>query len=114
MGKESRHPEFIKEIEQQFGFDKPPHKRFLFMMGNFLRFDFGDSVFRVRSVLHLVVVMLPVSFSLGLDRLCWHCLQAMKLRSLENWNKVQKSLASKAQLKLANQLRSEYTQPNKI
>ena len=59
-------PEFIKEIEQQFGFDKPPHKRFLFMMGNFLRFDFGDSFFRDRSVIQLVVDKLPVSISLGL------------------------------------------------
>ncbi|MCY4487406.1 MAG: microcin C ABC transporter permease YejB [Deltaproteobacteria bacterium] len=59
-------PEFIKEIERQFGFDKPPHVRFFLMMGNFLRFDFGDSFFRDRSVVQLVMDKLPVSISLGL------------------------------------------------
>ena len=59
-------PEFIKEIERQFGFDKPPHVRFFLMMWNFLRFDFGDSFFRDRSVVQLVMDKLPVSISLGL------------------------------------------------
>ncbi len=59
-------PEFIKEIERQFGFDKPAHVRFFLMMWNFLRFDFGDSFFRDRSVVQLVVDKLPVSISLGL------------------------------------------------
>ena len=59
-------PAFIREIEQQFGFDKPVHERFLAMVGNFLRFDFGDSFFRGRSVVELVVEKLPVSISLGL------------------------------------------------
>ena len=59
-------PEFIKEIERQFGFDKPAHERFLLMIGNFLRFDFGDSFFRDRSVVQLVLDKLPVSISLGL------------------------------------------------
>ena len=59
-------PEFIREIERQFGFDKPAHQRFFLMMGNFLRFDFGDSFFRDRSVVQLVADKLPVSVSLGL------------------------------------------------
>ena len=59
-------PEFIKEIERQFGFDKPAHERFFLMMWNFLRFDFGDSFFRDRSVVQLVLDKLPVSISLGL------------------------------------------------
>ena len=36
-------PEFIAELERQFGFDKPPLERFLLMMWNYLRFDFGES-----------------------------------------------------------------------
>lgn len=59
-------PEFIKQLEQQFGFDKPPLERFLDMMGNYLRFDFGQSYFRSISVLDLVKEKMPVSITLGL------------------------------------------------
>jgi len=59
-------PEFIKELERQFGFDKPLHERFLLMMGNYLQLDFGRSYFRDRGVLQLVLEKLPVSVSLGL------------------------------------------------
>ncbi len=59
-------PELIKELEKQFGFDKPLHERFFKMMGSYLRFDFGKSYFRDESVFHLVVSKMPVSVSLGL------------------------------------------------
>ncbi len=59
-------PEFIKRIERQFGFDKPVHERFWLMMGNYIRFDFGESFFRDRDVLDLVLDKMPVSISLGL------------------------------------------------
>jgi microcin C transport system permease protein len=59
-------PEFIKQLEKQFGFDKPAPERFVRMMGNFLRFDFGQSFFRDRSVIDLVLDKMPVSISLGL------------------------------------------------
>jgi microcin C transport system permease protein len=59
-------PEFIARIERQFGFDKPAHERFFLMMGNLLRFDFGQSFFRDRSVVDLVLDKMPVSISLGL------------------------------------------------
>jgi len=59
-------PAFIAELEKQFGFDKPAYERFLLMMGNFLRFDFGKSFFRDRSVVDLVIDKMPVSISLGL------------------------------------------------
>ncbi|EYS90956.1 hypothetical protein X471_01090 [Bartonella bacilliformis str. Heidi Mejia] len=36
-------PEFIAKLEQKFGFDKPPLERYLTMLGNYLRFDFGES-----------------------------------------------------------------------
>ena len=38
-GAQGLDPEFIKEIERQFGFDKPAHERFFMMMGNYLRLD---------------------------------------------------------------------------
>lgn len=59
-------PELVKEIERQFGFDKPAHERFLQMIRNYLVFDFGDSFFRDRSVVDLVLDKMPVSISLGL------------------------------------------------
>ena len=59
-------PEFIAELEQQFGFDKPPLQRFLLMIWNYARFDFGESYFRDVSVLALIGEKLPVSISLGL------------------------------------------------
>jgi len=65
-GAQGLDPEFIREIEKQFGFDKPAHERFFLMMGNYIRFDFGDSFFRDRSVMALVIDKMPVSISLGL------------------------------------------------
>ncbi|RLA33410.1 MAG: microcin ABC transporter permease [Gammaproteobacteria bacterium] len=65
-GAQGLDPEFIAQLERQFGFDKPAHERFFLMMGNYLRFDFGDSFFRDRSVIDLVLDKMPVSISLGL------------------------------------------------
>ena len=65
-GAQGLDPEFIKQLEKQFGFDKPPHERFLLMMRNYLTFDFGKSYFRDISVLQLIKEKLPVSISLGL------------------------------------------------
>lgn len=64
-GAQGLDPEFIAELEKQFGFDKPPLERFLKMMGDYLRFDFGNSYFRDTSVINLINEKLPVSISLG-------------------------------------------------
>ncbi|OUS34363.1 microcin ABC transporter permease [Rhodobacterales bacterium 56_14_T64] len=58
--------EFIKELEEQFGLDKPPLQRFFIMLGNYARLDFGESYFRKIGVLELVMEKMPVSISLGL------------------------------------------------
>ena len=58
--------EFIKELEKEFGFDKPAHIRFAQMMWNYIRFDFGESYFRSLSVVDLVIEKMPVSITLGL------------------------------------------------
>ena len=58
--------DFIKELEIQFGFDKPPLERFLNMMGDYLTFDFGESYFRSISVIDLILEKMPVSITLGL------------------------------------------------
>jgi len=59
-------PDFIEDLKKQFGFDKPPLQRFLQMMGDYLRFDFGESYFRSIRVTDLVLEKMPVSISLGL------------------------------------------------
>ncbi|MBT8455251.1 MAG: microcin C ABC transporter permease YejB [Rhodobacteraceae bacterium] len=59
-------PEFIAQLEAEFGFDKPPLERFLNMMWNYIRFDFGESYFRSISVVDLVLEKMPVSITLGL------------------------------------------------
>ncbi len=89
MGARGLPPEFIAELEQQFGFARivcaegftgkpsiaapeckkemiPATERFFTMMGRYLRFDFGESHFRSIGVLELVKEKLPVSITLGL------------------------------------------------
>ncbi|CAA9429206.1 MAG: ABC transporter, permease protein 1 (cluster 5, nickel/peptides/opines), partial [uncultured Ramlibacter sp.] len=56
----------IEEIRQLYGFDKPPHERFLQMLGQFARFDLGRSFYQHKDVWELVKEKLPVSISLGL------------------------------------------------
>ncbi|MBT7259735.1 MAG: ABC transporter permease subunit, partial [Desulfobacula sp.] len=65
-GAQGLDPEVIAEIEKRFGFDKPIHVRYFKMLKDFFFFDFGDSLFRGRSVVELIVERIPVSVSLGL------------------------------------------------
>jgi microcin C transport system permease protein len=65
-GAQGLDPEFIKQLEAQFGFDKPAVERFAAMLWNYVRFDFGKSYFRDVEVLTLIKEKLPVSISLGL------------------------------------------------
>ncbi len=62
-------PELIKELEKQFGFDKPAHVRFFQMLKNYFSFDFGDSFYQDVPVVDLVIERLPVSLSLGVATL---------------------------------------------
>ena len=59
-------PAFLKELEREFGFDKPPVERFLNMLVKYATFDFGRSFFKDRPVVDLVLEKMPVSISLGL------------------------------------------------
>lgn len=65
-GAQGLDPEFIAKLEKMFGFDKPPLERFLLMMKNYLTFNFGDSYFKDRSVIGLIIEKMPVSISIGL------------------------------------------------
>jgi microcin C transport system permease protein len=59
-------PELIRQLERQFGFDRPAPERFVRMIRSYLVFDFGTSFFRDRRVIDLIAEKLPVSVSLGL------------------------------------------------
>lgn len=65
-GAQGLDPQIIKDLEKQFGFDKPAHERFLLLIWNYARFDFGRSYFHDARVLDLVIQKMPVSISLGL------------------------------------------------
>ncbi len=58
--------DLIKELEKQFGFDKPIHERFVKMLKDYLIFDFGKSYYKDKTVLELIKERMPVSISLGL------------------------------------------------
>lgn len=47
-------PEVIAEITHRYGFDKPLHVRYFTMLWSYIRFDFGNSLFRSASVIGLI------------------------------------------------------------
>jgi microcin C transport system permease protein len=65
-GAQGLDPQFIKELEKQFGFDKPAHERFFKMLVDYSTLNFGKSYFRDAPVLALIAEKLPVSITLGL------------------------------------------------
>ena len=65
-GAQGLDPELIAELERMYGFDKPAHERFLQMIGQYVRFEFGESFYRDQRVIDLVKEKMPVSISLGL------------------------------------------------
>ena len=58
--------ELVKELEKQFGFDKPAYIRFAKMVKDYAMFDFGKSFYRDKTVGNLILERMPVSVSLGL------------------------------------------------
>ena len=65
-GAQGLDPEFIKELERMYGFDRPAPERFWIMLKNYVRFDLGESYYRNISVIKLIGEKMPVSISLGL------------------------------------------------
>lgn len=59
-------PQVIKIIEKRYGFDKPLWVRYLTMLRDYVTFNFGDSLFKGRSVMALIIERIPVSASLGI------------------------------------------------
>jgi microcin C transport system permease protein len=65
-GSQGLDPKFIKELEQQYGFDKPAWRRFLILVRDYSTFNLGRSYYRDTPVITLIGEKLPVSMSLGL------------------------------------------------
>jgi microcin C transport system permease protein len=65
-GAQGLDPEFVKELEALYGFDKPAHERFFVMIKNYIQFDLGTSYYRDVAVTDLILEKMPVSISLGL------------------------------------------------
>ena len=59
-------PKLIKDIEKQYGFDKPAPERLWLMLKSYAQLDFGNSFFRGKSVIDLILEKMPVTISLGL------------------------------------------------
>ncbi|AYF49261.1 microcin C ABC transporter permease YejB [Pseudomonas fluorescens] len=59
-------PKLIKDIEKQYGFDKPAPERLWLMLKSYARLDFGNSFFRGATVTDLILEKMPVTVSLGL------------------------------------------------
>ncbi len=58
--------DLIKDLEKQFGFDKPAHVRFFKMVKDYAIFNFGKSFYQDKTVGQLIAERMPVSVSLGL------------------------------------------------
>lgn len=58
--------DLVKELEKQFGFDKPVHERYWKMIKDYAAFNFGKSYYKDKTVWKLIVERMPVSVSLGL------------------------------------------------
>lgn len=58
--------DLVKELEKQFGFDKPVHERYWKMIKDYAAFNFGKSYYKDKTVWELIVERMPVSVSLGL------------------------------------------------
>jgi peptide/nickel transport system permease protein/microcin C transport system permease protein len=56
----------VDQLKKQFGFDVPFGRRYLTLVGRFLRFDLGESYFRSEKVWPLIRSKFVVSMSLGM------------------------------------------------
>jgi microcin C transport system permease protein len=65
-GRRGLDPRFVEEIKKMYGFDKPWYQRFFDMMRNYVIFNFGDSFFKGRPVVDLILESMPISISIGL------------------------------------------------
>lgn len=66
QGQRGVDPERLAQIQALYGFDQPAPARFAKMLGQFARFDLGQSFFHHQPVSALIAAKLPVSITLGM------------------------------------------------
>ncbi|TFZ33117.1 peptide ABC transporter permease, partial [Pseudomonas syringae] len=59
-------PALIKQVERQYGFDKPLHERLWLMLKNYARLDVGSSFVRGATVTDRILQRVPGSIALCL------------------------------------------------
>ena len=59
-------PAQVEQLNQLYGFDQPTLTRYVQMLGNYLRFDLGESYFHHQSVASLIREKLGVTVALGI------------------------------------------------
>jgi hypothetical protein len=59
-GARGLNPEFIKQLNKLYGFDKPAPERFWIMLKDYLRFDFGTSFYQGQPVIQLIDLARPL------------------------------------------------------
>ncbi|MDO7252952.1 microcin C ABC transporter permease YejB [Helicobacter cappadocius] len=64
-GADGMDDDLLQSLQKLYGFDQPLWKRYLMMLKNYLKFDFGESFYRQIKVIDLIKEKLPVSISLG-------------------------------------------------
>lgn len=72
-------PATIERLNRIYGLDKPLHEQFVLFLGNAVRFEFGSSLVRDRSVAEIVKGQFPVSAQLGLQALILALVVALPL-----------------------------------
>lgn len=65
QGADGLSDEMMAELSVRFGFDKPVHERFMLMVGNYLKFELGESFFKGQTVASLITEKLPISMMFG-------------------------------------------------
>ena len=76
-GAQGLDPEIIRKLERMYNFDKPAHERLFKMLWQYMRFDFGKSFFRDRSVVDLVLdTLAPADVRVRVRHLAGRCSDA--------------------------------------
>lgn len=72
-------PATIERLNTLYGLNKPMHEQFVLFLGNAVRFDFGSSLVRDRTVADIVKLGFPVSAQLGVQALLLALVVALPL-----------------------------------
>lgn len=72
-------PAAIERLNNLYGLNKPMHEQFVLFLGNAVRFEFGSSLTRDRSVSDIVSQEFPVSAQLGVQALLLALVVALPL-----------------------------------